>query len=140
MNRGRSIQLALLLGATFIGVMLWAGWDTMKRSGAMTPKGMSGTAFAKAGSSTTARLVIEVLAVGADGTFSGRLLEEHEGNYRLTPVPVEGQLTAESAIVMGSTADIKPRAVLQLSGRFDDLHRVRVARAVVLTGYVTVKR
>jgi len=140
MSRGRSIQLALLLSATFIGVMLWAGWDTMKRSGAMTPRGMTGTAFAKAAASASARLVIEVLAVGADGTFSGRLLEEHGGNYRLTSVPVEGQLTADSAIVMGGTADIKPRAVLELSGRFDDRHRVRVARAVVLTSYVTVER
>ena len=140
MNRGRSIQLALLLATTFIGAMAWAGWDTMKRAGSMSHRGTSGTAFAKANPSAAARLVIEVLNVGDHGQFSGRVLEEHGGRYRITPVPVEAQLTADSAVMMGGAADIKPRAVLQLSGPFDDNHRVRVARAVVLTGYVTVER
>jgi len=139
MNRVRNIQLALLLGITFLGAMAWAGWDTMKRSGSMVPEGMSGTAVAKADPSTSARLVMEVLSVGRDGQFSGRVLEEHGGRFRITSVPVEAQLTAESALMMGSVADIKPHAVLQLAGRFDDSHRVRVARAVVLTGYVTVE-
>ena len=140
MNRGRSIQFALLLGIAFIAAMAWAGRDTVKRAGGMTPKGMNGTAVAKASAGTSARLVIEVFSVGEGGLFSGRVLEEHEGHYRLTPVPVEGQLTADSAVVMGSVPDIKPRAVLQLSGQFDDNHRVRIARAVVLTGYVTIER
>ena len=140
MNRARSIQLAVLLGITFIGAMSWAGWDTMKRAGSMRPKGINGTATAKSNASTPAPLMIEVLSVGEGGLFSGRVLEEREGHYRLTPVPVEAQLAANTAVMMGGTSDIKPRAVLQLSGRFDDSHRVRVARAVVLTGYVTVER
>ena len=140
MNRGRSIQLALVLATTFIGAMAWAGWDTMKHAGGTTARGMSAAAVAKADPSAAARLVIEVLSVGDHGQFSGRVLEEHSGHYRITPVPVEAQLTADSAVMMGGAADIKPRAVLQLSGRFDDDHRVRVARAVVLTGYVTVER
>lgn len=140
MNRGRSIQFALLLAITFAAAMAWAGWDTMKRSGSMTPKGMRGTAFAKANPSASARLVMEVLSVGEGGQFTGRVLEEHEGRYRITPVPVEAQLTADSAVVMGGAADIRPRAVLQLSGRFDDNHRVRIARAIVLTSYVTIER
>lgn len=140
MNRARSIQLAVLLGITFIGAMSWAGWDTMKRAGSMRPKGINGTAAAKSNASTPAPLMIEVLSVGEGGLFSGRVLEEREGHYRLTPVPVEAQLAANTAVMMGGTSDIKPRAVLQLSGRFDDSHRVRVARAVVLTGYVTVER
>ena len=140
MNRGRSIQLALLLGITFIAAMAWAGWDTMKRSGGMAPKGMSGTAVAMANARASARLVIEVLSVGEGGQFSGRVLEEDGGHYRVTPVPVAAQLTAESTVIMGGAADIRPRAVLQLSGRFDDSHRVHVRRAVVLTGYVTIER
>ncbi|MGH8198827.1 MAG: hypothetical protein ACREVO_00420 [Steroidobacteraceae bacterium] len=111
----------------------------MNRSGNMTRKSMSGTSFAKATPSASARLVMEVLSVGKSGQFSGRVLVEHGGRYRITPVPVEAQLTADSAVVMGGAADIKPRALLQLSGRFDDSHRVRVARAVVLTGYVTIE-
>ena len=140
MNRGRSIQFALLLAITFAAAMAWAGWDTMKRSGSMTPKGMRGTAFAKANPSASARLVMEVLSVGEGGQFTGRVLEEHEGRYRITPVPVEAKLTAFSAVLMGGAADIRPRAVLQLSGRFDDNHRVRIARAIVLTSYVTIER
>lgn len=140
MNRARSIQLALLLGITFTAAMAWAGWDTMKRSEGMAPKGMRGTAFAKANASTSARLVIEVLSVGGGGQFNGRVVEEHSGHYRVTPVPIEAQLTADSVVVMGAVPDIKPRAVLQLSGPFDHNHRVRVARAVVLTGYVTIER
>jgi hypothetical protein len=137
MKHGRSIQLALLLGVTFVAVMLWAGWDTMAH---MTARGMSSAALAESTSSTPAQLVIEVLTVDTQGNFSGRLLEEDGGSYRLTSTQVDGRLTADSAIVMGGAADIKPRAVLQLSGRVDDRHRIRVARAVVLTGYVTVAR
>lgn len=140
MNRGRSIQLALLLATTFIAAMAWAGWDTMRRAGGMTHRGVSGTAFAEVNPSAAARLVIEVLSVGDNGQFTGRVLQEHGGRYRLTPVAVEAQLSVDSAVMMGGAADIKPRAVLQLSGRFDDSHRVHVARAVVLTGYVTVER
>lgn len=140
MNRRRSTQLAVLLSVAFIAAMAWAGWDTMKRASGMTPKGMNATAYAKAAPTASARLVIEVLSLGDAGRFSGRLLEERGGHYRLTPVSVEAELTPDSAFVMGGISDIKPSAVLQISGRFDDRHRVRVARAVVLTGYVTVGR
>lgn len=140
MNRGRSIQFALLLGVIFITAMALAGWDTMKRSGGMAPKGMGGAAFANTAQGASARLLIEVLGVSNDGQLHGRLLEAHAGRYRLTSVPVTAQLSAASAVVMGAAADIKPRAVLQLSGRFDDGHRIEVARAVVLTGYVKVER
>lgn len=141
MNRARSTQFALLLGVIFVTGMAWAGWDTMKRSGGMAPQGVDGTAFAAHGApGASAKLIIEVLSVDNSGRLEGRLVEEHAGRYRLTPVPVMAQLAADSAVVMGAAADIKPRAVLQLSGRFDDGHRIRVARAVVLTGYVTVER
>lgn len=140
MNRGRSTQFALLLGVIFITAMTWAGWDTMKRSGGMAPKGMREPALANTAPGSSAQLVMEVLSVGNGGQVRGRLLERHKGRYRLTAVPVAAQLTAESAVLMGAAADIKPRAVLQLSGRFDDGHRIDVARAVVLTGYVKVER
>lgn len=140
MNRGRSTQFALLLGAIFVAAMVWAGWDTVKRAGGMAPKGVSGTAFANSAPGASAQVVIEVLSVDNGGRLRGRLLEEHEGRYRSTSVPVAAQLTADSTVVMGASADIKPRAVLQLTGRFDDGHRIDIARAVVLTGYVTVER
>lgn len=140
MNRGRSVQFALLLGVIFITAMAWAGWDTMRRSGGMTPKGMGEKAFTNIAPGASLQLVIEVLSVDNGGQVRGRLLEEHAGRYRLTPIPVAAQLTADSAVAMGTAADIKPRAVLQLSGRFDDGHRIDVERAVVLTGYVTVDR
>src|SRR6185437_4988032 len=114
--------------------------DTMKRAGSMARRGVSATAVTTANRSASARLMIEVLSVGDHGQLSGRALEGYGGRYRITSVPVEAQLTAGSVVLMGGAADIKPRAVLQLSGRYDDNHRVRVARAVVLTGYVTVER
>lgn len=140
MNRGRSTQFALLLGVIFISTMAWAGWDTMKRSGGMAPKGMGEPALANTAPGSSAQLVMEVLSVGNGGQVRGRLLEGHKGRYRLTGVPVAAQLTAGSAVLMGAAADIKPHAVLQLSGRFDDGHRIEVARAVVLTDYVKVER
>jgi hypothetical protein len=140
MNRGRGTQFALLLGVIFIGTMAWAGWDTMKRSGGMTPKGESGAALAASAPGASVRLLMEVLSVGDAGRFSGRLLEDDGGSYRPTAATVTARLTADSAIVMGAAADIKPSAVLELSGRVDDRHRVRVTRVVVLTGNVTVGR
>lgn len=112
----------------------------MQRSAAMTLTNTSATAYAGAVSGAPAELVIEALRVGADGQLTGRLLEKHGSGYRRTAVSVAARMTAASVVVMGAAADIKPRAVLELSGRFDDDHRVRVARVVVLTGYVTVER
>ncbi|MDE2451770.1 MAG: hypothetical protein KGO22_22515 [Gammaproteobacteria bacterium] len=140
MNRGRSTQLALLLGVIFITAMAWAGWDTLKRSGGMAPRGVGGMAFANSAPGASTQVVIEVLSVGAGGRLRGRLLEEEGGRYRPTLVPVAAQLTADSAVLMGSAADIEPRAVLQLTGRFDGGHSIDITRAVVLTGYVTVER
>lgn len=140
MSRSPSIQLALLLAVFFIAAMAWATWDTMKRSGAMALRGTHGAAIVITRARATAGLIIEVLSVGNDGQIKGRLLEEYGGSYRPTPVPVMAQLTTHTAIVMGTAADIKPRAVLDLSGRVDDHHHFSVARVIVLTDYVTVAR
>lgn len=140
MSRSPSTQLALLLVVFFIAAMAWATWDTMKRPGSMSPRGAHGAVFANAAPGASAQLVIEVLSVGSNGQISGRLLEENGGRYRPTLVPVVAQLTTHTAVVMGTEADIKPRAVLDLSGRVDEHHGVSVARVIVLTNYVAVAR
>lgn len=140
MRCGRGTVFAILLGIAALAAMAWAGWSAMQRSAAMTLTDTSATAFAGAAPGASADLIVEALRVGAGGELTGRLLEPHGSGYRRTAVYVTARLTAGSAVLMGTAADIKPRAVLELSGRFDDDHRVRVARVVVLTGYVTVER
>jgi hypothetical protein len=139
-GRGRSILFTVTLGASVLAVIIWAGWSAMRRSAGMTPRDMSETAFLHAAPEASAQAVVEILSVGTGGELRGLLLRTHGGGYQPTSVAVTAQLTPGSAIVMGAAADIKPRAVLQLSGRFDDHHRLRVARVVVLTGYVSIEQ
>lgn len=139
MNRGRSAFLGLMLAVAVLASLGWAAWSAMQRAAGMTPKNMSGALFADAVPGAPAECIVEVSRVGADGELEGRLLDKDGRSYRRTSVPVVAQLTPHPAVVMGAAADIKPRAVLQLSGRFDNHHRVRVAQVVVLTGYVTVE-
>lgn len=140
MNRGRVTQLVLLLSVILVGATLWAGWDALKLFGGMAPKGLPRTAFANTAPGAAAQLVIQVLSIGKDGEITGRLLEGREERYRSTSVPVVGQLTAHAAVLMGTAADIKPHAVLDISGKLDAHHRISVERVIVLTGYVTVER
>jgi hypothetical protein len=140
MNLGRAGPFALILGIAVLAVMGWAGWSATERSLVMTPKDMSATAFADAAPGAPVHVVIEVASIDTGGQLRGRLLEEHGHEYRRTSVSVVAQLTADSAVLMGAAADIKPHAVLELSGRFAGHHLVRVARIVVLTGYVTLER
>jgi hypothetical protein len=112
----------------------------MRRSAGMRSTDTSETAFVHAAAGTSVQSVIETLSISTGGELGGLLLRAHGDAYQRTSVPVNALLTADSAVVMGAAADIKPRAVLQISGRFDDRHRVRVARVVVLTGYVSIER
>jgi hypothetical protein len=120
MNRGRSALFALMLGIAVLALLGWAGWTAMQRAAGMTPKSMSGTSFADAAPGASAELIVEVLSIGADGQIEGRLLEREGGGYRRTSVPVTATLAADTAFAMGAATDVKPRAILQLSGRLDD--------------------
>jgi hypothetical protein len=137
--RGRGVLFAVTLSAAVLALMVWAGWSAMRRSAGMTPGNMSESAFLRAAPDFPAQAVVEILSVGPGGELRGVLLRAHGRGYQLTPVAVTAELTPGSRIVMGAAADIEPRAVLQLSGRFDDRHRLRVARVVVLTDYVSIE-
>jgi hypothetical protein len=48
------------------------------------------------------------------------------------------KLAADTSILMGSLADLKPNAVVQVSGTLDAERVLRATQVVILTNYVHV--
>jgi hypothetical protein len=61
-----------------------------------------------------------------------------ETTYRDTGTRFEVELTPQTQFVMGSAADVKPGAVVELAGTFDAARVVQARRIVILTGYIQV--
>jgi hypothetical protein len=73
-------------------------------------------------------------------TVEGELLQAlSETQYATTGTTVQLYVPADTPVVMGSAADIKPGAVLYLFAVVTGRDRADVKKAVVSTQYVTVK-
>jgi len=47
-------------------------------------------------------------------------------------------LAGDTSIVMGKPHEIRPGAIIQLAGAFDNQHRLHVKQVVILSGYVRI--
>jgi hypothetical protein len=74
------------------------------------------------------------------GVLRGRFLQPAgENAFRRTDRPVEVRWAPGQGVLMGSSGDIRPGAVLQVAGRVGASGRVEARQLVVLTGYVEVQ-
>ncbi len=120
------------LGAIFV-------WRGATRAEKMQPEPSSKSQFVQLTAQGTAKIVIEILTVGQQ-EIRGRLLEKQdETHYLRTDNPVEIKRSAATVVVMGEAADIRPGAILHVTGALGTDHSVEARKIVILTGYLQVK-
>ncbi len=76
----------------------------------------------------TSGAMLEITSVSPAGTFAGRVLKKEERGYARTRALLRVPLGPGTRFVMGDRSDLRPGAVVQVSGD----------RIVILTGYVRV--
>lgn len=95
--------------------------------------------FAQLKPQESAKIVVEVTEA-TEGQIRGRLLEKQdETHYARTANPADVSWSKNTSIVMGKAEDIRPDAILHVTGKVAADHSVQAQQIVILTGYVQVK-
>ena len=129
------IFLAVLLAVLSLAFV----WRGVGRMLTMRTQAASIEEFAALTNEADAKVVIEINE-GPQGQVRGKLLEKQdERHYTRTTKDVEARWNKQTAIVMGKVDDIKPGAVVQVTGKVAADHSVDAKQIVILTGYVQVK-
>jgi hypothetical protein len=127
-----------LLAALAIVVGL-AGWRVTGRMMSMDASAAGASQYEQYKPGDTAKVVIEVTEAAA-GSLTGKILErENETVYKRTGKLGRATFSASTKVLMGKPADIKPEAVLHITGTVGSDHILTARQVVVLTGYVRVE-
>jgi hypothetical protein len=131
--------LAALIGACLVVAAGAIGLDVMHRAGAMAPVATPAATLLSARPGAAYKAVLRIERRLAGG-FAADVLEGHDTHYRATGMTVRVELDGDVAVVMGTAADVKPGAVVQVSGTVTATHGLRARQLVMLTAYVQVAR
>jgi hypothetical protein len=125
--------LALLAGL--------AMWRTVDRAMQMKSSPTAGPdQFAALKPGETAKLVLEMTYSTSATDLQGTLLEKKTDTvYQRTGRTVEVSFDEKTPVVMGKPADIRPGAVIHVSGTVNGSHVLEARQIVILTGYVKVE-
>ena len=114
-------------------------WRGVGRMLTMRTQAASTAEFWALTNEAEAKVVIEITEV-PQGHVLGKLLErQDETHYTRTAKGVDATWGKQTAIVMGKAEDIKPGAVVHVTGKVAADHSVEARQIVILTGYVHVK-
>lgn len=114
-------------------------WRGVGRMLTMRTQAASSAEFAALTNEADAKVVIEITEA-PQGHVRGKLLEKQdETHYTRTTKDVEARWGKQTAIVMGKADDIKPGAVVHVTGKVAADRSVEAKQIVILTGYVQVK-
>lgn len=87
----------------------------------------------------TVKTVVRLEGPGERARYlAAALASVDETTYRESGSHLELELTPQTTFVMGSAADVRPGAIVEVAGTLDADHVVRARRIVVLTGYIKV--
>jgi flagellar basal body-associated protein FliL len=138
-KRARRVWIALV--ALVVLVAALAVWMSARMSGKMSAAGASDEqAFAKATAGSTGKVVLEVAEIAPSGTFRGKLLvKKTEEVYVQTGTLVAVQFSAQTKMVMGRPEDIRPGAIVHVTGTVRKDRGLDAGQIVILTGYVHVE-
>jgi len=126
--------LVFVIGVAAAGAV---ALDVYRRSGGMRPTMSPIAAVLAATRGSTVKAVIRLEGHAGKNTYSAALLEGNNGaDYRTTQSHIRVALSADTALVMGGVADIKPGAVVQVTGTMDSEHALHASQIVILTGFV----
>ena len=125
--------------ALLIAVAVWrSAGKAMQMKSEAAATGQAGLGSLKPGGVT--KIVIEVMDSSARGYVEGKLLEKQtETTYARTNMVVEAAFDTNTSLVMGKTSDIRPGAILHITGTIMASRTVQARQIVVLTGYVQVR-
>jgi hypothetical protein len=132
-------RIGWVLMAVVIMAAAWAAWKAMGRMNSMDASAAAASQFEQFKPGDTAKIMVEVSEAGA-GTLTGKILEkESETVYKRSEKLARVSYSPDTKVVMGKTADIKPAAVLHITGAVGNDHALQAQQIVVLTGYVRVE-
>jgi len=113
--------------------------DVVRRAGQMRAATTSADAVLGAPPGSLVKAVVRLEDVRESSACLAQLLEARDGEtYRATPTRIHVALTPATQVVMGSDADVRPGAIVQVAGTIDSEHAIRVRQIVILTGYIRV--
>jgi uncharacterized protein YdeI (BOF family) len=138
-TRPRTVWTAIIAVTVLLaGFMVWNSFrSAQSMSAAAAPDEKD---FARAPQGATVKLVLQITESTPDGLIQGKILNKKTDKiYIRTDTSVTIHSTPATKLVMGSQADIKPVAVVHVTGIVKSDRSVDAAQIVILTGYVEVQ-
>lgn len=130
------LTAAGLVTAALVGAVVF---DVTRRAGSMRPAKTSADSVLQARPGQGLKAVVRLEGTPRADVYTAELLESVDGTiYRATPNHLQIALLPETEVVMGSAADVRPGAVVQVAGTIDREHTIRAKRIVILTGFISV--
>jgi hypothetical protein len=128
--------LALLACCATVGRI---GFDVYRRAGAMRTATAAGASILAAKPGARINAVVRLENAAGSNIYSAEVLESRDGaDYHATSMHIRVALASDAALSMGGAADIRPGAVIQLSGTIDGVQTLHANKVVILTGYVRI--
>jgi hypothetical protein len=139
---GRKLRRVWLVLAAMLvllaALVVWKSASMAKRMS--TVAASNGQDFSQSALGSQVKFVLEIRERGADGKITGKLLEKKtEEIYARTMTPVTLQSNAQTKMMMGKAADVRPGAVVYVAGTVQKDHGIQAEQIVILTGYVKVQ-
>jgi uncharacterized protein DUF5666 len=131
--------VATLTGVVGLGGIAWIVGDVWMRAGMMRPAATPPAMVVAARDGEQVRAVVRLRAADGRSAYTVELLDKvDDTTYRKSATVVRVAIAAETSFVMGALADLKPGAIVQVSGTMDSGGVVQAKKIVILTGYVHV--
>lgn len=111
---------------------------TCRSSGMQRAAAATGMPFASLKPGDGAKLVLRLNVLTAGGADATNLQKQSETKYRCTAEKIHMAFSDTTPVVMGNHEDIRPGAVVHVTGVVGKSHELEAAKIVVLTGYVQV--
>jgi hypothetical protein len=117
-----------------------AMWRTADQAMQMKSRAAGSAQFAALKPGEITKVVLEVTGKSSEGQFTGKLLEKKdETGYTYTATEISVAFDGKTPVVMGKVSDVRPAAILHVTGSVAQNHTLQATQLVVLTGYVTVR-
>lgn len=138
-TRRRRIWIALISAIVLLTMIaVWRSATAMKSMSAAAAS--EEQPFAQTAPGTKTKVVVEIGGAVPAGTIKGKLLSKKtEEIFTRTSTPVTAQFDAQTKIVMGKPNDLRPGAIVHVTGMIRGDHTIQAEQIVILTGYVQVQ-
>ncbi len=128
--------IVAFIGILFIAVVAYVGWDVTVRATRMQPARATAAELSAATPGQSLKFVARIDARDGDA-LEARVLEAvSDSEYRTTTKVIRAQLEVDTRVIMGTTADLKTGAIVQLDGTMGKGGSLAVKRAVNLSAYI----